>query len=150
MNLNIIQICGRLTKQPELKVTKNGKNVLAFSVATNYKYKDASGNPVEETEFHNVVAWQRAAEVIAQYFNKGDEIYVSGRMKTRSWEDKDGVKKYISEIMLEKFEFGQKKKDGKYSQGKSHDDGEQGGFKVPGEEGFEKADDEIKVEDIPM
>ena len=107
--LNKTQIIGRITNDLELKTTPNGNKVLSFTVATNYVYKDQQGQKVEETEFHNVVAWGKQAETIAQYFVKGQEIYVEGRLKTRNWEDKDTAKKmYRTEIILNNFEFGQK------------------------------------------
>ncbi len=110
--LNKTQIIGRITNDLELKTTPNGNQVLSFTVATNYVYKDQQGQKVEETEFHNVVAWGKQAETIAQYFVKGQEIYVEGRLKTRNWEDKETAKKmYRTEIILNNFEFGQKPKE---------------------------------------
>lgn len=109
MNLNKAQIIGRITQDLELKSTPTGKEVLSFSVATNRQWKDQEGNKQEETEFHNVVAWGKQAETVAKYFIKGQEIYVEGRLSTRTWEDKQsGKKMYRTEIVMEKFEFGQK------------------------------------------
>ncbi len=109
MNLNKVQIIGRLTRDPELRSTPSGQNVANFSVATSFTWTDKNGQKQEKTEFHNVVAWGRQAEIIAQYFVKGQEIYVEGRLETRSWDDKDsGKKMYRTEIILEKFEFGAK------------------------------------------
>lgn len=107
MNINKAIIVGRLTQDLELKSLTSGTKVLNFSVATNYVYKDVQGNKVENTEFHNVVTFGKQAEIIAQYFTKGQEIYVEGRLQTRSWEDKEtGKKLYRTEIILEKFDFG--------------------------------------------
>ncbi len=109
MNVNKAIIIGRLTRDPELRSTPNGRQVASLSVATSFRYKDQSGQQQERTEFHNVVAWGKQAEVIAQYFVKGQEIYVEGRLETRNWDDKDsGKKMYRTEIILEKFEFGAK------------------------------------------
>jgi len=109
MNLNKATLIGRLTRDPELKTTPSGKQVTTFSVATSLKYKDQSGQRQEKTEFHNIVSWGKQAEVIAQYFTKGQEIYLEGRMETRSWDDKEtGKKMYRTEIVLDKFEFGAK------------------------------------------
>ncbi len=109
MNVNKAIIIGRLTRDPELRSTPNGRQVASLSVATSFRYKDQSGQQQERTEFHNVVAWGRQAEVIAQYFTKGQEIYVEGRLETRNWDDKEsGKKMYRTEIVLEKFEFGAK------------------------------------------
>ncbi|HHH12539.1 MAG TPA: single-stranded DNA-binding protein [Candidatus Moranbacteria bacterium] len=109
MNLNKVQIIGRLTRDPELRTTPSGQNVASFSVATTFRWVDKNGQKQEKPEFHNVVAWGRQAEIIAQYFTKGQEIYVEGRLQTRDWQDKDsGKKMYRTEIILEKFEFGAK------------------------------------------
>jgi len=109
MDINLAQVCGRLTKDPELKTTQSGTQVLSIGVASNRTYKDKDGNKVKETEFHNVTAFGNTAINIDQYFNKGDEIYVMGRLKTSSWE-KDGAKKYRTDVIVDKFEFGQKAK----------------------------------------
>jgi single-strand DNA-binding protein len=84
MNLNKAQIIGRITQPLEIKTMPNGNSVLDFSVATNYVYKDQSGNKVEQTEFHNVTSFGKQAETVAQYFVKGQEIYAEGRLKTES------------------------------------------------------------------
>ena len=109
MNINKAIIIGRITQKLELKITPSGKNVCSFSVATNQVWKDQEGNKNEKADFHNVVAWGKQAETIAQYFIKGQEIYVEGRMETRSWEDEgSGKKMYRTEVVLEKFDFGAK------------------------------------------
>lgn len=109
MNVNKAIIIGRLTRDPELRTTSNGQTIASFSVATSRQWKDQSGQKQEKTDFHNVVAWGKQGEVIGQYFTKGQEIYVEGRMETQSWDDKDsGKKMYRTEIVLEKFEFGAK------------------------------------------
>ena len=101
-------IYGNLTRDPEVRALPNGTQVASFSVATNRTYKDKSGVKQEQVDYHNVVAFARQAEVIAQYFRKGSAVYVEGRIQTRSWDDKDGTKKYRTEIVLESFEFGPK------------------------------------------
>lgn len=110
MNLNKIQVIGRLTKAPELRATTGGSSVTSFSVATSYSYKDKEGQKQEKTTFHNVVAFGRTAEVIAQYFVKGQEIYVEGRQEHDTYEKQDGTKGYRSQIIVERFDFGQKPK----------------------------------------
>lgn len=109
MNINLVQVCGRITKKLEVRSTQGGSKVCSFSVATNRTWKNEQGEKQEETEFHNIVAWGKAAETIAQWFDKGDEIYIMGRLRTSSWE-KDGIKKYRTDIVMERFEFGQKAK----------------------------------------
>jgi len=108
MYLNIVQVCGRLTKDPELKVTPSGYNVVNITIATNRRWKDAIGNKQEEASFHTVVAFGRLADTIYQYFHTGDEIYVQGRLKTSNWKDRDGKNHYRTDIICEKIEFGQK------------------------------------------
>lgn len=109
MNINRVIIVGRITRSLELKTTTGATMVLNFSVATNKNWKDKDGNKKEDTQFHNVVAFGKTAEVIAQYFVKGQEIMVEGWLKTRSWDDKNGgSKRYATEIILEKFDFGAK------------------------------------------
>ena len=111
MNINLVQICGRLTRTPESRTTQGGIIVMLFSVATNRSWKDKQPQKQEETEFHNVTAFGRTAEVITEYFKKGDEIYIIGRLKTSSWDDKKtGQKRYKTDIIAERFEFGQKSK----------------------------------------
>ena len=108
MYINKAILIGNITKDIELKALQNGTKVASFSIATNRTYKDAHGNKQESVEYHNIVSFGKQAEVIAQYCNKGDSIYVEGRITTRSW-DKDGVKMYRTEITLENFQFGNKK-----------------------------------------
>ncbi len=109
MNVNKVMIVGRLTRDPEIRTTTSGQAVTNISVATSYTWKDQSGQQQQKTEFHNVVAWAKRGEVIAQYFVKGQEIFVEGRLETRSWDDADsGKKMYRTEIILDNFEFGAK------------------------------------------
>jgi len=107
MYLNKVQIIGNITKEIELKALPSGIKVANFSVATNRSWKDKDGNKQESVEFHNVVAFGKQAELIQQYLGKGSQIYVEGRLQTRSWE-KDEVKQYRTEIMVENFQFGNK------------------------------------------
>lgn len=108
MYINKAILIGNITKDIELKALQNGTKVASFSIATNRTYKDTHGNKQESVEYHNIVSFGKQAEVIAQYCNKGDSIYVEGRITTRSW-DKEGVKMYRTEITLENFQFGNKK-----------------------------------------
>jgi single-strand DNA-binding protein len=102
MDLNKVQIIGRLTRDPEVRTTPNGAQVASFSVATSFNWTDQSGQKKEQTEFHNVVAWRKLAEIIGQYVKKGSQIYIEGRLQTRSWDDqKTGTKKYRTEIVAD-------------------------------------------------
>jgi single-strand DNA-binding protein len=96
--LNKILLIGRLGADPELKYTPTGKAVLTLSIATNTSWKDQEGKPQEKTDWHRVIVWQKPAEALSQYVKKGTLVYVEGRISTRSWDDKDGNKRYITEV----------------------------------------------------
>lgn len=107
MYLNKAFLYGNLTRDPELKALPSGGQVANFGIATNRVYKDKDGQKQEATEFHNVVAFGRTAEVIAQYMKKGRPIFIEGRIQTRSWDDKEsGKKNYRTEIVVDNFQFG--------------------------------------------
>jgi len=104
MSVNKAILIGRLGKDPELKYTTSGAAVCSFSIATSRKWtKD--GNKEEHTTWHNIVAWAKLAEVMAEHLSKGKEVYIEGRIDNRSYDDKEGNKKYISEIVVERFTF---------------------------------------------
>jgi len=103
--MNKALIIGRLGQDPETRYTANGDAVTNFSVATSEKYTDKSGEKVEKTEWHRVVAWKRLAEICGQYLKKGSQVFVEGKIQTRSWEDRDGNKKYTTEVMAQSVEF---------------------------------------------
>ena len=98
-SLNKVQLIGNLTAEPEVRETPNGQKVATFSVATNRKWKDASGMLQEEVEYHNCVAWRGLADIAEQYMHKGKKVYIEGYLKTRSWDDTAGVKRYKTEIV---------------------------------------------------
>jgi len=106
MNLNKVIIVGRLTADPELRTTASGTHVTSFSVATNRNWTDKDGQKKEETEFHNIVAWGRQADVVNQFSKKGNVILVEGRLQTRSWEGKDGQPRKTTEIVTERIQLG--------------------------------------------
>ena len=106
--LNKVMLIGRLTRDVELKTIPSGKAVANASLATNKKFKNQSGEKVEEVEFHNLVIWQ-GAENFAKYLEKGSKVYVEGELKTRNWE-KDGVKRYATEVVVNNFTFLDEKK----------------------------------------
>ncbi len=103
--LNKVMLIGNLGSDPELRYTQGGTPVASFSLATNESYKGQDGNLVEKTEWHRIVAWRKAAETMAQYLKKGSKVYVEGKLQTRSWDDKDGSKKYMTEIVVDTFMF---------------------------------------------
>ncbi|MEL7148288.1 MAG: single-stranded DNA-binding protein [Bacteroidota bacterium] len=96
---NHVQLIGRLGADPEIKQFDSGKKKASFSMATNDSYKNADGEKVEETQWHNVVAWDKKADLIEQYLSKGSEVAVSGKLTYRDYES-DGQKKYITEVNL--------------------------------------------------
>lgn len=97
--LNRVQLIGRLGKDPEMRYTKQGTAVVSFSVATGGKYTDKDGNEHDDTEWHNVVAWGKLAEICNQYLNKGKQVYIEGRLQTRKWQDQSGNDRYTTEII---------------------------------------------------
>lgn len=97
--LNKIQIIGRLGQDPETRSTQNNTTVTNLSVATSERYKNKQGEQVENTEWHRVTAWDRLGEICRDYLKKGSLVYIEGKVQTRDYEDKDGVKRYVTEII---------------------------------------------------
>ena len=92
-------LVGRLGKDPEIKYTPSGTAIANFTMATSENYKDKDGQKQERTEWHRIVAFGKLAEICGEYLAKGKQVYVEGRIQTRSWDDKDGNKKYMTEIV---------------------------------------------------
>lgn len=101
MSLNRVQLIGNLTRDPEVKQIPGGQTVATFGVATNFSWKDTSGNRQTKVEFHNIVAWRKLAEICGQYLKKGGKVFVEGRLQTREWEAEDGTKRYRTEILAD-------------------------------------------------
>lgn len=107
MYINKVTVLGNLTRDPEMRILPSEIKVTSFSLATNRTWKDQSGKKNEATEYHNIVAFGKIAELIAQYSKKGSTLYVEGRLQTRNWDDKStGEKKFRTEIVVETFQFG--------------------------------------------
>jgi len=101
-SLNKVMLIGNLGRDPELSYTPTGLAVAKFSVATNERWKDENGNLQERTEWHNIVAWRKLADICSQYLKKGSKVYIEGRIQTRSWDDRNtGVKRYMTEIVAD-------------------------------------------------
>jgi single-strand DNA-binding protein len=100
-SVNKAIIVGRMGQKPEIKYTPSQTAVTNITIATNESRRDANGNNVDSTEWHRVVVFGKTAEFVANYLDKGTLIYVEGRLQTRSWEDRDGVKKYTTEIVAQ-------------------------------------------------
>ncbi len=133
MNLNKVYLIGRLTADPVLKVTPGNQQVTSFSLATNRVWKDKDGQKQDSTEFHNIVAWGKQAEVISKYMTKGSLLMVEGRLQTRAWDDKQGQKRKTTEIVAETVQFGPRQG------GQARSEGSVTAPKAP----------EMKVEEIP-
>lgn len=101
MNLNKAMIIGNLTRDPEMRATPSGANVASFSVATSLVWTDQGGQQQKKTEFHNIVAWRKLAEICGQYLRKGAKVYIEGRLQTTEWAGQDNVKRYRTEIVAE-------------------------------------------------
>lgn len=103
--LNKVMLIGHLGSDPELRYTEGNVPVVTFNVATNESYKDQNGNLVDRTEWHRVVAWRKLAELFGEYLKKGSKVYLEGKLQTRQWDDKDGNKRYTTEIVVSDFTF---------------------------------------------
>jgi single-strand DNA-binding protein len=101
--VNKVILVGNLGKDPEVRHLEGGTAVASFTLATSEAYKDKSGQRVEQTEWHNIVVWRSLAEIAEKYLKKGMSIYLEGKLRTRSWEDKDKVKRYSTEIIADTF-----------------------------------------------
>ncbi len=101
-SLNKVMLIGNLGKDPEMRYTPAGVPVASFSMATSESWRDQDGNTQERTEWHNIVAWRKLAEICAEYLKKGKKVYIEGRIQTRSYDDKNtGQKRYITEIVAD-------------------------------------------------
>lgn len=150
MYLNKALIIGNLTRDPEERQLPSGISVTSFSVATNRFWKDKNGSKQEDTQYHNVVVFGAQAANCAQYLRKGSTVMVEGRMQTRSWDDKDGSKKYRTEIVADKVQFGTRASEGgssNYAAGKGSEDS---GKNAPNDDHIDYPDEDINPEDIPF
>jgi len=112
MYLNKAIIIGNLTRDPELKALPSGSQVTSFSLATNRVWKDKNGAKQESVDYHNIVVFGRQAETVAQYLKKGSSALIEGRMQTRSWDAADGTKKYRTEVIADRVQFGPRREGG--------------------------------------
>jgi len=97
---NKVQLIGNLGNDPEIITLDSGKKLAKFSLATNDSYKNAQGEKVDQVQWHNLVAWNKTADIIEQYVTKGKEIAIEGKLTSRSYDDKDGQKRYITEVVV--------------------------------------------------
>lgn len=146
MYLNKALIIGNLTRDPEMKSLPSGVAVTSFSLATNRVWRDKDGGRQESTDFHNIVVFGRQAETTAQYLKKGDMALVEGRIQTRSWES-DGVKKYRTEIVADRIQFGPKNSGGG---GSTKPDSQEQKSSGDDSQDFEYPEEDINPDDIPF
>ncbi len=148
MYLNKAIVIGNLTRDPEIKALPSGVKVASFSVATNRVWKDKNGVKQENVDYHNIVVFGRQAEIVGQYMKKGSSILVEGRMQTRSWDDAGGQKKYRTEIIADRIQFGPRKEGGVgggYSPSEPASDDNKKALDT-----IEYPEEEINPEDIPF
>ena len=141
MDLNRASIIGRVVNDIESRTTPTGQTVVSFSVATNFRWTDATWVKQDKAEFHNIVAWRKLAETIAQYLKKGSRVYIEGRLQTRSWDDQSGNKKYRTEIIADSMIM----LDSKGQMPTTGQEGVVNNAKAP-----EPEEEEINIEDIPF
>ena len=110
--INKVMLIGHLGKDPEVRRLESGATVASFTLATTEAYKDKSGNRVEQTEWHNIVCWRKLGEIAEKYLKKGSLVYVDGKIRTRSYTDKDNQKKYFTEIIADNFTMLDRKPEG--------------------------------------
>ena len=150
MYLNKVFLYGNLTKDPEVKALPSGIKVVSFGLATNRTYKDKNGQKQEQSDFHNIVAFGKPAELLAQYMKKGRPLFVEGRIQTRSWDDASGQKKYRTEIIVDNFQFGPSApgQGGSFQpKGQTADEGQASPKEV---DTIQYPSEEINPEDIPF
>ncbi len=151
-SLNRATLIGNLTREPEMRQTPGGQSVCSFSIATNRAWTGNDGVKQDATEFHNIVAWGKLAEICSQYLNKGKKIYVEGRLQTRDWEGQDGVKRYRTEIVAENMIMLDTK--GGPAGGAGFTPASAGGFTPPQpklqDDPSVDVDQEIRMEEIPF
>lgn len=148
MYLNKAMVIGNLTRDPEIRSLPSGISVASFSLATNRVWKDKNGAKQESADYHNIVVFGKQAEIIGQYLRKGSSVLVEGRMQTRSWDGQDGQKKYRTEIVADRVQFGPRASGVAGTAPKADkatkDGGEEGG------EAIEYPTEEINPDDIPF
>ena len=114
--VNKVILVGNLGKDPEVRYLENGTAVGNFPIATSESYKDREGNRIDQTEWHNIVVWRKLAEIAESYLKKGSQIYLEGKLRTRSWDDQQGNKRYTTEVVADTFTMLGKKEDSQNTQ----------------------------------
>jgi len=150
MNLNKVFLIGRLTRDPEARALPSGQNVSSFGLATNRVWINPENQEKQEqTEYHNIVAFGKLAEICNQYLKKGGLVLIEGRIQTRSWQDQNGGTKYRTEVIVEKMQMGPKSPSAQKG-AKSEESTEAAAEPVEEIQIEESPEEEIKTEDIPF
>ncbi len=105
MAVNKVILVGNLGRDPEMRHTQTGRPVANFTLATNERWRDKDGQQQERTEWHRIVVWDRLAEICTEYLTKGKQVYIEGRLQTREWEDREGNKRYTTEIVANQMQM---------------------------------------------
>ncbi|KKU53875.1 MAG: Single-stranded DNA-binding protein [Parcubacteria group bacterium GW2011_GWA1_47_11] len=150
MYFNRAIIIGNLTRDPELRSLSSGVQVTTMGVATNRVWKDKSGARQESTDYHNVVVFGRQAETAAQYLRKGSSVLVEGRMQTRSWDAADGTKKYRTEVVADRIQFGPRRDGAAPSSAKVAESESAPTNDAPPTDAIEYPEENVNVDDIPF
>lgn len=145
MNLNKVFILGRLTQDPQARSLPSGDTVANFGIATNRIFYNKNKEKQEQTEFHNVVLFGKIADIAQQYLKQGAMVLIEGRLQTRSWEDKDGMKKYKTEIIGENLQMGPR-----MQQGEQNIQQKKPAQKEENQEDIPTIEEEIDVKDLPL
>ena len=127
--INKVILIGNVGQDPEIRYTgdvNNGTKVATFRVATTERYRDRSGNLQEHTEWHSIVVWRNTADVVEKYVKKGTQVYIEGRLRSRSWDDQNGNKRYVTEIVADTLQLLGRRPEGQGQQ--------QGGYQTPGQQ----------------
>ena len=142
-SINKIILIGNLGQDPELRYTSSGVAVASYSMATSESWKDQDGNIQEKTQWHKLVAWRKLAEIVGEYLKKGSKVYVEGRIQYRSYDDKNGVKRDITEIVVDQMLMLD-------SKGASHANGSSSGSAAPSSQQPVEESGPDKVDDLPF
>jgi len=148
MSINKAILVGNVGKDPEVRYLEGGASVASFSLATTEVYKNKNGEKVSQTEWHNIVAWRHLADLAEKYINKGKQLYIEGRITNRSWEDKDGVKRYTTEIVANTIQLLGRK--GDEVDGSSDNNPQSEKRDSPKEEKPEFTEESMEEDDLPF
>lgn len=137
MSLNKVMLIGNVGRDPEIRYLEGGaaqggnSKVATFTLATTEKFKDRSGDVRENTEWHNIVAWRQSADIAEKFIRKGTQIFVEGRLRTRSWTDQNGAKKFTTEVVVDNLQLLGRRPDGAPAPAPSYGAPAQGGYQQP-------------------